>query len=69
MSGGIQLPKDEAQIAAWIAANGPVSIGINAFMMQFYMGELSYCLLYIILMLSVPFELDYLRTFYVLHCL
>jgi len=42
VSGGIQLPKDEAQIAAWIAANGPVSIGINAFMMQFYMGGVAH---------------------------
>jgi len=42
VSGGTQLPKDEAQIAAWIAANGPVSIGINAFMMQFYMGGIAH---------------------------
>ena len=39
VTGGIQLPKDEEQIAAWIAENGPTSIGINAFMMQFYMGR------------------------------
>lgn len=38
VTGGIQLPVDEVQIAAWLAKNGPVSIGINAFMMQFYMG-------------------------------
>jgi len=42
VSGGIQLPKDEVQIAAWVAKNGPVSIGINAFMMQFYMGGIAH---------------------------
>jgi len=42
VTGGIQLPKDEVQIAAWIAQNGPVSIGINAFMMQFYMGGIAH---------------------------
>ena len=38
VTGGINLPKDEEKIAAWVAKNGPVSIGINAFMMQFYRG-------------------------------
>lgn len=42
VTGGIQLPKDEEQIAAWIAENGPTSIGINAFMMQFYMGGIAH---------------------------
>jgi len=42
VTGGIQLPTDEAQIAAWVAQNGPVSIGINAFMMQFYVGGIAH---------------------------
>jgi len=42
VTGGIQLPVDEVQIAAWLAQNGPVSIGINAFMMQFYMGGIAH---------------------------
>lgn len=42
VTGGVQLPVDEEKIAAWIAQNGPVSIGINAFMMQFYMGGIAH---------------------------
>lgn len=42
VTGGIQLPVDEDKIAAWVAQNGPVSIGINAFMMQFYVGGIAY---------------------------
>jgi cathepsin F len=40
------LSQDETQLAAWLAANGPISIGINAMWMQFYMGGVSnplYC--------------------------
>jgi len=35
------LPQDEAQIAAYIEKNGPVSIGINANTLQFYMGGIA----------------------------
>ena len=34
VSGGVVLPEDEALLAAWVAQNGPVSIGINANLMQ-----------------------------------
>eukprot|EP00742_Colponemidia_sp_Colp-10_P000277 GILJ01000312.1.p1 GENE.GILJ01000312.1~~GILJ01000312.1.p1 ORF type:complete len:358 (-),score=74.73 GILJ01000312.1:176-1207(-) len=36
-----QLSKDEKEIAAQLAENGPVSIGINASWMQFYFGGIS----------------------------
>jgi cathepsin F len=35
------LPPDEAQMAAYIEKNGPVSIGINANTLQFYMGGIA----------------------------
>jgi cathepsin F len=35
------LPQDEAQMAAFIEKNGPVSIGINANTLQFYMGGIA----------------------------
>jgi len=42
VSGGVTLPEDEALLAAWVAQNGPVSIGINANLMQFYWGGVSH---------------------------
>lgn len=38
----VTLPTDETQIATWLATNGPVSIGINANLMQFYWGGISH---------------------------
>jgi len=42
VSGGVKLPTNETAIAAWLLQNGPISIGINANGMQFYMGGVSH---------------------------
>nr|CAB3234519.1 cathepsin L-like [Phallusia mammillata] len=38
----VALSKDEGELAAWLAKNGPISIGINANMMQFYFGGIAH---------------------------
>lgn len=38
----VVVSEDEGEMAAWIFKNGPVSIGINAFPMQFYMGGIAH---------------------------
>nr|XP_019810004.1 PREDICTED: cathepsin F [Bos indicus] len=38
----VELSKNEQKLAAWLAKNGPVSIAINAFGMQFYRHGISH---------------------------
>merc|ERR1719376_302686 len=42
VTGREKVDTDEGKIAAYVAANGPVSIGINANMMQFYTGGVAH---------------------------
>merc|ERR1712029_447817 len=42
VSGGVELPQNETQMAQWLTKNGPIAVGLNAFWMQFYMGGVSH---------------------------
>ncbi|ESP02306.1 hypothetical protein LOTGIDRAFT_172186 [Lottia gigantea] len=42
INGSVKISENEDDMAAWLAKNGPISIGINAFAMQFYMGGIAH---------------------------
>jgi len=42
VSGAVDLPQNETQMAQYLVENGPLSIGINANAMQFYRGGISH---------------------------
>ncbi|KAK7105044.1 cathepsin L-like [Littorina saxatilis] len=42
INGGLNISSDETEMKAWLFKNGPISIGINAFAMQFYFGGISH---------------------------
>ena len=42
ISGGVSVSTNETEMAQWLMKNGPISIGINANAMQFYMGGISH---------------------------
>jgi len=41
VSGGLEMPTNETQMAQWLFKNGPIAVGLNAFAMQFYWGGVS----------------------------
>lgn len=42
INGSVNISSNEADMAKWLYKNGPISIGINAMAMQFYMGGVSH---------------------------
>nr|KAG5712909.1 hypothetical protein BaRGS_007506 [Batillaria attramentaria] len=42
INGAVNISSDENEIKAWLYKNGPISVGINAFAMQFYWGGISH---------------------------
>ncbi|XP_068746743.1 cathepsin L-like [Montipora capricornis] len=42
INSSVSISSDESKMAAWLVANGPISIGINANMMQFYLGGIAH---------------------------
>ncbi|XP_041353230.1 cathepsin F-like [Gigantopelta aegis] len=42
INGAVNISSNEKDMAAWLVKNGPISIGINANGMQFYMGGISH---------------------------
>jgi len=42
VTGGLEISQDETDMAKWLLVNGPISVGLNANAMQFYMGGVSH---------------------------
>ncbi|KAM9795359.1 cathepsin F [Neosynchiropus ocellatus] len=42
INSSVEISQDEREIAAWLAENGPVSVALNAFAMQFYRKGISH---------------------------
>jgi len=42
VSGGVEISTNETKMAQWLTKNGPISVGLNANAMQFYMGGVSH---------------------------
>ncbi|XP_042217297.1 putative cysteine proteinase CG12163 isoform X4 [Homarus americanus] len=55
VNGSVELPQDEVALAKWLIKNGPISIGINANPLQFYIGGVSHPLKF----LCNPKDLDH----------
>ena len=41
VTGGAEISQNETQMAQWLLQNGPISVGLNANVMQFYRGDVS----------------------------
>ena len=41
VTGGAEISQNETQMAQWLLQNGPISVGLNANVMQFYCGDVS----------------------------
>jgi len=42
IQGGVNITKDEVGMAQWLVKNGPISVALNANVMQFYLGGVSH---------------------------
>ncbi|WP_395239465.1 C1 family peptidase, partial [Salmonella sp. s54412] len=42
INGSVKISSNEDDMAAWLASKGPISIGINAMAMQFYLGGVAH---------------------------